>query len=631
MVLTAGARVGVYEITSAIGAGGMGEVYRARDSRLKRDVALKVLRSSVAQDADRLARFQREAEVLASLNHPHIAQIYGVEEAGGTTALVMELVDGEDLAQRIARGPIALDEAVAVAKQLTAALAAAHEAGIVHRDLKPANIKVRPDGTVKLLDFGLAKALDTAPGGTISPTQAATLTSPAMTMGGVILGTAAYMSPEQARGRPADKRSDIWAFGCVFYEMLTGERLFSGDALTDVLASVIKDQPDVGKAPSSMQRLLTRCLAKDPRERLRDIGDAWALVADDHRAVASAQSTSWLPWAIAAMLALVATVLAGLLVTRRTAPTAAAPVVQFQLPVPEEAGAMAGTVMSPDGRRIAYSSGNQVWVRDLDALAPRLMPDADPIVVQPFWSEDSRFLLFSSSGALKKADDSGGPAQTICPLSATLLGGFTLGDRVVFASAPGGVFTVPFGGGKPTPLPGLMQEGTHSLQSGALLPDHDHFVVTFAHPAEEKRGIYVASLTGREPPKRVLPDMSAVTYVPSAVGSSGFLLFTRGRALMAQPFNPGTFELSGEPRRIVDGVRGFSASTNGSIVYRAAGSGRRLTWMDRQGNSLGTVGAPDQHLEVALSRDGSQAAAVRYEVSSPPATWVFVPANQAGG
>jgi Tol biopolymer transport system component len=249
------------------------------------------------------------------------------------------------------------------------------------------------------------------------------------------------------------------------------------------------------------------------------------------------------------------------------------------------------------------------------------VPDADPIVVQPFWSGDSRYLLFSSGGALKKADDSGGAAQTVCALSGVLTGGFTDGDRVVFAMEPGGLFTVPLGGGTAVSLVAL--EGRYSLQSGALLPDGDHFVFALAHPAEDRRGIYVASLTGRDQPKRLLPDLSSVTYVPSASDSPGSLLFTRGGAVMMQPFNPGRLELAGEPHRIVEGVKGFSASASGAIVYRAAGPGRRLVWMDRQGNAVGTVGAPDQYLEIALSPDGSRAAAVRYEASGPPSTSVF--------
>jgi len=252
MVLARGSRVGAYEIIGAIGAGGMREVYRATDSRLKREVALKVLRSSVAQDAERVARFQREAEVLASLNHPHIAHIYGIEEAGGTTTLVMELVEGEDLAARIARGPIPVDEALPIARQVANALEAAHERGIIHRDLKPANIKVRPDGTVKVLDFGLDRDTQRAGSATNDLTNSPTLTSPAMTAAGMILGTAAYMSPEQARGRQVDRRADIWAFGVVLFEMLTGRRPFDGDDMTDTIASVLRSDPDWQLLPTDI-------------------------------------------------------------------------------------------------------------------------------------------------------------------------------------------------------------------------------------------------------------------------------------------------------------------------------------------------------------------------------------------
>src|SRR5262245_29362165 len=279
MSLAAGARLGPYEVLAAIGAGGMGEVYRARDTKLNRDVALKILPDAYAHDPERLARFRREAQVLAALNHPGIAQIYGLEEANGQTALVMELVPGPTLADRIARGALPLDEALPIARQIADALEAAHERGIIHRDLKPANIKVREDGTVKVLDFGLAKATDgtsTAADTSHSPT----ITSPAMTQQGVVLGTAAYMSPEQARGRPVDSRTDIWAFGCVLFEMVTGGRPFSGDDATETIAAIVKDQPDLTAAPRKVQRLLRRCLEKDQKRRLHDIGDAWDLLDD---------------------------------------------------------------------------------------------------------------------------------------------------------------------------------------------------------------------------------------------------------------------------------------------------------------------------------------------------------------
>jgi serine/threonine protein kinase len=278
LALTPGTRLGVYDITAQIGEGGMGQVYRATDTKLKRQVAIKILPPSLAADHDRLARFQREAEVLASLNHPHIAAIYGLEESGGVRALVMELVDGDDLSQRIARGVIPVDEALPIAKHIAEALEAAHEQGIIHRDLKPANIKVRPDGTVKILDFGLAKAMEPAASSSPSVSQSPTMTTPAMTHAGMILGTAAYMSPEQARGKTVDRRADIWAFGAVLFEMLTGARAFPGEDITDTFVAVVckeADWPTLPAAtPAGLRRLLVRCLKKDPKARLQAIGEA---------------------------------------------------------------------------------------------------------------------------------------------------------------------------------------------------------------------------------------------------------------------------------------------------------------------------------------------------------------------
>jgi serine/threonine protein kinase len=289
LALTPGTRLGVYDITAAIGEGGMGQVYRATDAKLKRQVAIKVLPPSLAVDADRLARFQREAEMLASLNHPNIAAIYGLEESGGLTALVMELVEGDDLSQRIARGAMPLDEALPIAKQIAEALETAHERGIIHRDLKPANIKVRADGAVKVLDFGLAKAIDPAGASGVNVANSPTLTAHATALG-MIMGTAAYMAPEQAKGRPVDTRADIWAFGCVLYEMLTGRRAFEGEDVSSILAAVIQSEPRWDSVPANVRRLLESCLEKDPRRRLRDIGDVWKLL-DDGSAVASRSRT----------------------------------------------------------------------------------------------------------------------------------------------------------------------------------------------------------------------------------------------------------------------------------------------------------------------------------------------------
>jgi len=382
MVLSSGTHLGPYQILSALGAGGMGEVYRARDTRLKRDVALKILPESFARDPERLARFQREAEVLATLNHPNIAAIHGLEEADGVKALVMELVEGPTLGDRIAQGPIPVDEALPIAKQIADALEAAHEQGIIHRDLKPANIKVRPDGTVKVLDFGLAKALDpmagVSPGATASPT----ITSPAMTQVGVILGTAAYMSPEQARGKPVDKRADTWAFGVVLFEMLAGRRPFEGDEISDTLASILKSEPAwqvlPNEMPAAIHRLLRRCLQKDRQQRLQHIGDARLDIEDaqqtppsDARARSVAHRER-LVWITAVLVAAVVGV-----VGWRSADAPEPPEMRVDI----NAFDLQTFTLSPDGRKIAYTAddqtGRHLWIRFLDDTSPRRLPGTE--------------------------------------------------------------------------------------------------------------------------------------------------------------------------------------------------------------------------------------------------------------
>ena len=387
MSLATGTRLGPYEILAPIGAGGMGEVYRARDGKLQRDVAIKVLPELFAADAERLARFQREAQVLAALNHPHIAAIYGLEESGATAALVLELVPGETLAERIASGPIPVEEAMAVAHQISDALEAAHERGIVHRDLKPANVKITPDGKVKVLDFGLAKALSTdgsSPDVTSSPTITA-----AATQAGVVIGTAAYMSPEQARGKPVDKRTDIWAFGTVLYEMLTGRRCFEGDTVSDVLASVLRQDPDwsalPAETPANVRRLLRRCLERDRKNRLRDIGDAWLEGPADAPAATGVRRGFPIAWAAAVLLALAA----GFAVARWTgrAPAATTPIATHSV-VPLPPGTRLSGWASPvlalsrDGRSLAFvaekdGEPQRLWVHRLDLDESRVVPDSD--------------------------------------------------------------------------------------------------------------------------------------------------------------------------------------------------------------------------------------------------------------
>ncbi|MBI3694479.1 MAG: serine/threonine-protein kinase [Acidobacteria bacterium] len=430
MTLAAGARLGPYEIVAPLGAGGMGEVYRARDARLGRDVALKVLPEVFAKDAERMARFEREAQMLASLNHPNIAALYGLEESGGVRALVMELVEGPTLAERIESGPIPPDEAIPIARQIAEALEAAHEKGIIHRDLKPANVKITGDGAVKVLDFGLAKALDDDPG-SANPANSPTI-SLAATRAGVILGTAAYMSPEQARGAAVDKRADIWSFGVVLYEMLTGRQTFRSDTVADTLAAVLKTDPDWSALPAGvppgLRRLLRRCLERDRKQRLRDIGDVRLEIdeimnAPSEQAGAPAplaaprKSRERLAWAAAAALLLA--VVAVSFLHFRERPGEVRPV-RFQIfPPPKTTYATFDyPVLSPDGRRLVFSAGATqdkplLWLRSLDTLALQALPGADG-ATRPFWSPDSRFIAFFADQKLKKVDTTGAPPQTLC-------------------------------------------------------------------------------------------------------------------------------------------------------------------------------------------------------------------------
>src|SRR5262249_13691134 len=395
MNLRPGTRLGPYEIVAPLGAGGMGEVFRARDTKLDRDVALKTLPESFAHDVDRLTRFEREAKTLAALNHAHIAQIYGLEQSSSGSAIVMELVEGEDLVARITRGPMTLDEALPIARQIAEALEAAHDTGIIHRDLKPANIRVRPDGTVKVLDFGLAKPSAARAIGAAGTTAA--LTSPAATMHGVILGAAAYMSPEQAKGKPVDKRADIWAFGCIVFEMVTGRRPFEGEDVTDTIAAVVSKEPDWTDVPTASRRLLRHCLEKDPRRRLRDIGDVWTLLDERSAAVASAPGSRWITGGVtaAAVIAIAAASVLAYLHFREPPLTTPA-VSRLHMALPTGAAPDLNMQLSPDGRRLAYlgrgSDGEvRVYVRALDELDARPLAGTEGAASGSiFWSPDSR-------------------------------------------------------------------------------------------------------------------------------------------------------------------------------------------------------------------------------------------------
>ena len=475
MAIGPGTRVGPYEVSALIGEGGMGRVWRAHHLGLKRDDALKVLPETFANDPERLARFRREAQVLASLNHPNIAHVYGLEAADGVQALVMELVEGPTLADRIAQGPIPLDEALPIARQIAQALEAAHDAGIVHRDLKPANIKLRPDATVKVLDFGLAKAMEpAAPPGALADSP--TFTSPAMmTHAGVILGTAAYMSPEQARGKPVDKRTDVWAFGCVLYELLTGRTLFQRSTVSDTIAAILQSQPAWDALPAStpdrLRYLLQRCVQKDHSRRLRDIGDA-RLELEDVGEFDSPQpraSSVWsrrstfLAWCIAGGASIVAIALSVYTYTvRHKADGTAPPMIRTAIPLrdqslaaPDRAHPLA---LSGDGRWMAYvvdeNGSEQLYLRDLSTGQAKLVPDTAG-AMYPFFSPDGQWVGFAAARTLQKVLVRGGAPLTICKLPANAVGAsWGPDDTIVFAAMDAGLWKVHAVGGVAVPIPG---------------------------------------------------------------------------------------------------------------------------------------------------------------------------------
>jgi eukaryotic-like serine/threonine-protein kinase len=655
MPLQPGNRLGPYEILAAIGAGGMGEVYRARDAKLGRDVALKVLPEAFARDAERMARFQREAKVLASLNHPKIASIYGLEDSGATHALVMELVEGPTLADRIHSGPIPIDETLRIAKQITEALEYAHERGIVHRDLKPANIKVTNDDAVKVLDFGLAKAIE----GDAASMDIAT--SPTMSrmasQAGVLLGTAAYMSPEQAKGKAVDRRADIWAFGCVLYEMLTGKMAFHGESVTDTLAAVIKEEPDWSRLPAGtpirVRALLQRCLQKDPKQRLQAIGDARisldeVLSGAAEPSLAGAAGISaplWrrsLPWALFGVTAIAFAALAWVHLRVVDTPARTVDAIRFQIPLPQSATLPNDSIfsVSPDGSHLAFfaagSDGVQrVWVRPLDSLEARSLPGSESPDATPFfWSPDSRYIAFYTDGRLKKIDISGGPAETLCDLPDEEIGGSWNRDGVIIVGQQhGGLLRVSANDGSVSPLTTLdpsRKEIYHDFPS--LLPDGHHFIYLRFSSKTENSGVYVGSLDVKpeeQGAKRLLATAYRPAYVPSSDAGTGQVLFISDGTLMTQTFDTRRLELVGEPVPVAERVGFFrtfgffSASTNGVLVYRTGSSGApQLTWFDREGKILGMVGDPGYTLALSLSPDGTRAAISRYDSSANAALWL---------
>ena len=649
LALIPGTRLGVYEVAEQIGEGGMGEVYRATDTKLKRQVAIKILPPALAADHDRLARFQREAEVLASLNHPHIAAIYGLEESPSTgsgqavlTALVMELVEGEDLSQRIARGAIPIDEALPIARQISEALEGAHEQGIVHRDLKPANIKVRADGTVKVLDFGLAKAMESGPGigerGSVS--MSPTLTSPAMMTGaGMILGTAAYMSPEQARGKTVDKRADIWAFGVVLYEMLTGTRAFGDEDVSMTLSKILQREPDFDELPPTLPARVTQilrlCLRKDPKQRVGDIRDvrlalegAFETTAPQTASASSARPRGRVAW-IAALAAAVGVIIALAVPAVRYLRQAPLPETRTEIVTPATAQPM-DFALSPDGRQIVFSAlvgrTSQLWLRSL-ATTTALPLVGTEAARWPFWSPDGRSIGFMAGNALKRLDLSGGAPQILAPVTSG--GGATWNADGVLVFAPitrGTLMRVSGSGGAVTAVT-TFSPGQVAHLAPQFLPDGRRFLFT-ALGAPDATGIYLGTLDGTAA-IRLTPSSSAGMYLPEAHGG-GWLLWVRAGSLVAQRLDVAKAVLTGEPVKVADSVNfglgwaGVSVAEMGLVAYRTGTGGQRqLTWFDRSGAPRGTVGEPDASLAFPnVSPDGRRVV-VRREVQGNVDLWLL--------
>ena len=631
MSLTPGTRLGASDVVALIGVGGMGEVYRARDPRLKRDVAIKVLPDDLAADPEQLARFQREAEILASLNHPHIGGVYGLEHHGGAIAIVLEFVEGDTLADRIARGPVPLDEAIGLARQMAEALEAAHDRGVIHRDLKPANIKVRSDGTVKVLDFGLAKLVDASPfhGGDSQP---ASTTRAAMTRSGVILGTAAYMSPEQAKGEPVDARGDIWALGCVLYEMITGRAAFAQQTITETLARIIEREPAwealPANTPSTVRRFLQRCVEKDPRNRFHAAADVRIAIEDALVAREDgAQADHWRPvrnMTVVASLAAAAVCLVAAVVmwsTTRRAPDLGS----FRLDVnTAPTRDRASFALSPDGKKLVFVALDQeiprLWLRHLDQTDPQRLVGTEGASL-PFWSPDSRSIAFFAEGWLKRLDLTGASPQLLAQARNAMGGSWNHDDVLVYSpNAASPLMTVPANGATTPTVLTRLSPGEVSHRFPSFLPDGNRFLYLALTSAPQDQALYVGSLS-----KGATNERHRIMAVPSAAdyAEGGNLLMVRDGQLVAVPFDLQGATASGDAIPLAREVasdqqrqRGaFSVSASGLVAYRAGTTTSvvtELAWIQRDGRVTTTL--PMQGYP-ALTADGRYIAVSQLSLS----------------
>lgn len=627
MAVSVGSRLGPYHVLAQLGAGGMGVVYRARDARLQRDVAIKVLSESVTSDPERLARFTREAQLLASLNHPHIAHVYGLEESDGAQAIVMELVDGEDLSHRLSRGPLPVAEALAIAKQVAEALEAAHDQGVVHRDLKPANIRIRPDGSVKVLDFGLATTL--APGPTtpdVDPSTVTTVTSPTISESRVIRGTAAYMSPEQAKGRLADRRSDIWAFGAVLFEMLSGLRPFAAEDVSETLAAVLMKEPDWSALPATtpptVVAVLRRCLQKDRKLRPRDIGDV-SLALDGAFApalpagVAASDVGAWGGWrrlGLPLATAVLATaLLVGAAAWARWPKPDVRPVTRFAYSL-QEGHSLTGLgsssiALSPDGRAFAYKTVHGIYVRPLSDLEPRLIPGTPEQPTTFFFSPDGTALAYSDENELKRLPIQGGGPTVIATLQrdATVSGSWAEDGSILFNDREG-IHEIPSAGGSPKLI--VARHGDEQFYGPQRLPgDSILFSVTASGNWNDGQAVVQSLSSGQR--TVVVSNARDARYV-----RSGHLLYARGDGLFGRAFDPGNPAVAGTEVALVRGIYQSTtnrvanyAVTDSTLVYVRPGAQlRTLVWVDRNGREESIPVPSRPYAYAQLSPDGTRIA-----------------------
>jgi len=613
MALTAGDALGPYEIVELIGSGGMGQVYRARDRRLHRDVAIKV---SAARFSE---RFEREARAIAALNHPNICTLYDI----GPNYLVLELVEGLTLADRLTDGPIPLDEALAIARQIAEALEAAHEHAVVHRDLKPANVKVRPDGMVKVLDFGLAKQTHSFAADEL--TRSIDVQATAV---GTIMGTAAYMAPEQATGQPTDRRADIWAFGVMLHEMVTGTRLFGGQTTSEILAKVIAQDPNLGALPASVRAVVEKCLRKDPRKRWQWIGDVRLALEEGPAqadALAKSAGTRGLSrWALGATAIVCAAGFAAVSVLYLSQGPSSFPTTRFTVPIPGDAQEDARFDLSPDGRNLAIATveaGRRgLWVRPLDELEARLLPGTEG-AESPFWSPDSTQIGFFADGRLKRVPIAGGAPAIVAEIGAAFQGASWNSDGVIVFSS-NGLKLVSSTGCAITPLE---TDDVQATSFPRFLPDERHLLFRGNRAKEEESGVFVGSLDGSLI-QHVRRAFSNAAYASSPVErSSGFMMFSEGGSLMAQPFDPRGLRVEGDPFTVAESVAGdigradFSLSSEGALAYRSA-TAFQLTWVNRSGATLEALGPSGTQWAgggalgtIRLSPDGTRVAYSRIQ------------------